>query len=260
MAALKSETTVYDPQDSMVKSNTVPVTKGAVQGIDVSHHQGAIDWEKVKNDGIEFAIIRAGWGTNGKDKQFESNYLGCKRMGIPVGVYLYSYASNAKTALEEAKHFESLLKGKEFDLPVFLDIEEKDAFASGHSNEIVDTFCSYLESKGFYVGVYCSKSYLNSHLTNVTSRWAGWVAQWADKCTYSQPYLLWQYSSKGRVAGINGYVDLDQFASDGAFQTVQNVIHERGYNGIPKLVQEPEIPKKHIVVTIDDAIVVDSYF
>lgn len=233
-----------------------------IKGIDVSHHQGTIDWSKVKADEVDFAIVRAGYGTNGKDTQFENNYLGCKKYGIPVGAYLYSYATSAAKALEEAKFFVQLLQGKEFDLPVFLDIEEKAAFTSGHSSEIVDTFCSYLESKGFYVGVYCSKSYLNAYLPNVTSRWAGWVAQWADKCTYNQPYIMWQYTDKGRVNGINGYVDRDQFASDSAFQTIQHVIHERGYNGVPKL--ETVLPKdttqkRHIVVQVDNTVVLDTY-
>lgn len=224
----------------------------SVQGIDVSHHQGKIDWQKVKASGIEFAIIRAGWGKDGKDTEFERNYLGCKQNAIPTGVYLYSYATTATQALAEAKHFEQLLQGKEFELPVFLDIEEKAAFNSGNSKEIVDTFCSYLESKGYYVGVYCSKAYLNSYLTNITARWCGWVAQWASKCTFSQPYTIWQKASTGRVDGISGFVDLDEFVSEETFNTIRTVIHKHGYNNCPKLAEiTPEAKGHKVEVYID---------
>ena len=220
-----------------------------INGIDVSHHQGKIDWTKVKQSGIEFAIIRAGWGKDGKDTQFETNYLGCKQNGIPTGVYLYSYATTATQALAEAKHFEQLLQGKEFELPVFLDIEEKSAFNSGNSKEIVDTFCSYLESKGYYVGIYCSKAQINAYLPNVTSRWCGWVAQWATACTFSQPYCIWQKSSTGRVNGITGFVDLDEFVSEETYNTIRTVIHKHGYNNCPKPEPiKPVYPKIEIYI------------
>lgn len=235
------------------------------QGIDVSKHQGTIDWVRVKNSGkVDFAILRAGYGNGNKDAMFERNYLECKKNGIPVGAYWYLYSTTAKGALEEAKAFEQVLYGKQIDLPIFLDIEEKKTFDSGNASEIVDTFCSYLESKGFYIGLYCSKYYLNTYLSRITSRWAGWVAQWADKCTFSQPYLLWQKSEKGKVDGITGNVDLDEFHEDGMFENVQNFIHVNGMNGYSKPEQqtapaETTTAKKRVQLIVDGTTVYDNY-
>ena len=227
-----------------------------IQGIDVSVHNGEINWPGVANL-VDFAIIRAGYGKSAqqKDKKYEANYLACKQNGIPVGAYWYSYAKNAKEALEEAKAFEQVLYGKQFDLPIFLDIEEKESMP--RAGEIVDTFCSYLESKGYYVGVYCSKYYLNTYLNNITARYAGWVAQWAEKCTYSQPYILWQKTDKGRVEGISGYVDLDEFYDEETFNRVQRYIHENGLNGFEKpTTEQPE--KDRVQVYINGKCVYDS--
>lgn len=212
----------------------------SIQGIDVSVHNGNIEWNKVKGEGIDFAILRAGYGKSiaQKDKLFEANYLGAKKVGIPIGVYWYSYAKNAKEALEEAKALEQILVGKQFELPIFYDLEEK--CTQANANEIADTFCSYLESKGYYVGIYASKSYFNVHLPSITSRWCGWVAQWASKCTFSQPYIIWQKSDKGRVDGVLGSVDLDEFASQEQFETVQNIIQQQGLNGYTPFVKESE--------------------
>ena len=239
--------------------------KMTAQGIDVSKHQGTIDWVTVKNSGkVDFAILRAGYGNGTKDTMFERNYLECKKNGIPVGAYWYLYSTTAKGALEEAKAFEQVLYGKQIDLPIFLDIEEKKTFDSGNASEIVDTFCSYLESKGFYVGVYCSKYYLNTYLSRITSRWAGWVAQWGDKCTFSQPYLLWQKSEKGKIAGITGNVDLDEFHEDGMFENVQNFIHRQGMNGYSKQITDtenaaPKAAKKRIQLIVDGKTLYDDY-
>lgn len=235
------------------------------QGIDVSKHQGTIDWVTVKNTGrVDFAILRAGYGNGNKDAMFERNYLECKKNGIPVGAYWYLYSTTAKGALEEAKAFEQVLYGKQIDLPIFLDIEEKKTFDSGNASEIVDTFCSYLESKGFYIGVYCSKYWLNTYLPRVTARWAGWVAQWSDKCTFSQPYLIWQKSEKGKIAGITGNVDLDEFHEDGMFENVQNFIHRQGMNGYAKQIVDtenaaPTAAKKRIQLIVDGKAVFDNY-
>ena len=228
------------------------------QGIDVSKHQGSIDWKRVKDSGIEFAILRAGYGNGNKDEMFEKNYLACKQNGIPVGAYWYLYAKTPKDALNEAKAFEQVLYGKQIDLPIFLDIEEQNTFKSGYANEIVETFCGYLEQRGFYVGLYCSKYYLNTYLPRITSRFCGWVAQWSEKCTFSQPYLLWQKSEKGKVDGINGNVDLDEFHEDGMFENVQNYIHLNGLNGYSK--PEPsKVAGKRVQLIVDGKTLYDNY-
>lgn len=198
------------------------------QGIDVSHHQGTINWNEVNKD---FAIIRAGYGVSGIDTLFEKNYLGAKKAGIPVGAYWYTHATNATQALQEAKAFEKKLTGKQIDLPIFLDIEQQQSKAN--AGEIVEAFCSYMESRGYYVGVYASKSFFNVYLKNITARYTGWVAQWADKCTFTQPYLVWQKSDKGRVQGISGYVDLDEANSETMLNVI-TTIHAKGLNGWEK--------------------------
>lgn len=199
-----------------------------IKGIDVSKHQGVIDWDKVKAAGIDFVIMRAGCGT-GKDVQFERNYLECKKRGIPVGAYYYSYATNESDALTEAKLFENILYGKQFDLPVFLDIETEKGLKAGQ--KVADVFCSYLESKGYYVGIYTSRSHFQTFLPNITARWAGWVADWTGSCKFNQPWLIWQSSEKGRVNGISGNVDTDEWCSEQSFMNTQKVIHDRCLNG-----------------------------
>ena len=198
------------------------------QGVDVSHHQGVINWDEVNKD---FAIIRAGYSVSGIDAMFEKNYLGAKKAGIPVRAYWYSYATNATQALQEAKSFEKKLTGKQIDLPVFLDIEQEES--KENASEIVETFCSYMESKGYYAGVYSYKSFFNVYLKNITARYTGWVAQWADACTFTQPYLVWQKSDKGRVPGISGYVDLDEANSETMLNVI-TTIHAKGLNGWDK--------------------------
>lgn len=231
---------------------------GTIQGIDVSKHQGTIDWLKVKASGkVDFALLRAGYGEGHKDVQFERNYLECKKLGIPVGVYWYNYATDAAGALREAKTFEAALQGKQFELPVFYDIEENATFFSGKAKEIAETFCSYIESKGYYTGVYSSTSSFNSYLSGITARWCGWCADWRNKCYYTQPYVIWQKSSTGRVDGIIGFVDLDEFADDGAFETIQHVVHERGLNGYSKtpVVEQKEAVKHKLEVLLDGVVI-----
>lgn len=233
---------------------------GKIQGIDVSKHQGTIDWERVKESGkVDFVIMRAGYGESGKDAQFERNYLECKKLGIPVGVYWYTYAKDAAGALREAKKFEAALQGKQIDLPVFLDIEEKAILTGGKAKEIAEAFCSYIESKGYYTGIYSSTSAFNSYLPGITSRWCGWCADWRNQCYYTQPYVIWQKSSTGRIDGIIGYVDLDEFKDDGAFETIQHIVHERGLNGYPATgatVEEKKDVVKHKLEVLLDGVVI----
>ena len=117
-----------------------------MKGIDVSKWQGRIDWQRVKASGIEFAIIRAGYGSsaNQKDSFFERNYLGAKTAGLHVGAYWYSYANSFREATEEAKAFQRVIAGKQFDMPVYFDMEEKDQLEAGRDfcSGLIRTFCS----------------------------------------------------------------------------------------------------------------------
>ncbi len=187
-----------------------------LHGIDVSEHQGNIEWSKVKqSDEIDFAILRAGYGReyNQIDKMFEKNYKECKRVGMPCGAYWYSYACSVSEAEREAEVFLSALKGKSFEYPVFFDLEESKAFATGIQNcsDMVTAFCTELEKAGYFAGLYISRSPLQTYITDsVAKRFTLWIAEYSGKCNYSGSYGMWQYSSTGRINGINSDVDLDK--------------------------------------------------
>ncbi|MCM1530395.1 MAG: D-Ala-D-Ala carboxypeptidase family metallohydrolase [Alistipes sp.] len=193
------------------------IQKGGVstmKGIDVSAHNGNIDWQKVKSSGIDFAILRAGYGklVSQKDKQFENNYSGAKAAGVPVGAYWYSYATTPDEARLEAEVCISILKGKQFEFPIFFDQEEKATLDTGKANcsAMIRAFCDVLEAAGYWVGLYTSRSALSTHIEDdIKTRYALWVAEWGSKLNYSGSVGIWQYSGKGSVNGISGDVDLD---------------------------------------------------
>ncbi len=188
---------------------------GKYWGIDVSHHQGTIDWNAVKAAGVDFAIIRCGYGmdlTEQDDKQWSRNVSECERLGIPYGVYFYSYAVTADMAVEEGAHAVRLLEGCDPDLPIFYDMEENRQLVVGNSGlaEIARIFCDIVSSKGYEVGVYASLNWWQYYLTDaVFENWYRWVAEWHSSCSYNGRYEVWQYTSKGSVSGINGNVDLN---------------------------------------------------
>jgi GH25 family lysozyme M1 (1,4-beta-N-acetylmuramidase) len=191
-----------------------------LKGIDVSEHNGVIDWDKVKADGIQFAMIRMGFGSDIKsqdDKQFERNVRECDRLGIPWGAYLYSYALTVEQAKSEAAHALRLLKGKKPSYPIAFDMEDADGYKKKHGMPnnatlvaICDTFLSAVEKAGYYAVLYASKSWFDNQLKgSKLDRYDKWVAQWGDKCTYSGTHNLWQFTNSGVVKGINGRVDMN---------------------------------------------------
>ncbi|MCD7810334.1 MAG: D-Ala-D-Ala carboxypeptidase family metallohydrolase [Ruminococcus sp.] len=195
-----------------------------VRGIDVSHHQGTIDWDKVQASGkVDFVMIRAGYGkeSNQIDTQFETNYTACKRLGIPCGAYWYSYATTAAEAKQEVAVCLSALSGKAFTYPIAYDIEETNSLKA--ADTIANAFCSALENAGYTAMIYSSKSMLDSYFSAETkAKYAIWVAQWASACSYTGTYQLWQYSNTGSVDGISGNVDLDYAMSDFSTTTTKN--------------------------------------
>lgn len=201
----------------------------AVRGIDVSVWQGDIDFAKVKASGIGFAIIRAGYGDGNKDTKFEQNYSRAKAAGLPIGAYWYSYAKSADGARQEAQKCAELLKGKQFEYPIYFDLEEQSQLSQGRDfcSALIKAFCDELEAQGFFAGFYTSLSAVNSYVTDaVKQRYAYWCAQWNSKCDYTGQYGLWQYSSKGSVSGISGNVDLDY-----AYIDYPSIIKAAGLNG-----------------------------
>ena len=193
---------------------------GGYWGIDVSHHQGVINWDAVKAAGIDFAIIRCGYGMNlteQDDRQWSRNVSECERLGIPYGVYFYSYAMTADMAVEEGAHAVRLLEGCSPSLPVFYDLEENRQLVLGSSGlaEIARIFCDIVGSKGYEVGVYASLNWWQYYLTDaVFENWYRWVAEWHSSCSYNGRYEAWQYTSKGTVDGINGNVDMNYWYAD----------------------------------------------
>ena len=187
----------------------------AKKGIDVSYHQGIIDWGKVKNAGIEFAIIRIGYGMydNQKDKQFENNYKNARANGIPVGVYHYSYAISVEEAKKEANLVVKWLNGRDLDYPVYFDIEDKTQQNLGKStlNAMCRAFCEIIEKAGYWAGIYSNKDWATNKISGAElgKDYTYWIAQYNNKCTYTGPYAIWQYSSSGRVNGISGNVDMN---------------------------------------------------
>jgi len=190
--------------------------KAICKGIDVSYHNGTIDWKRVKQSEVKYAIIRCGYGKNVKsqdDKKWEENVRGCTDNNIPYGVYLYSYADNVEKASSEADHAIRLLEGKKFKYPVYYDLEEnkiRDRLTKQQIADIAQTFCDKLSAKGYTVGIYANKDWFTHYLTDSRfNNWTKWVAQYNTVCNYHGKYDMWQCSSTGSVPGISGRVDLN---------------------------------------------------
>lgn len=185
------------------------------RGIDVSKYQGNIDFNKVKNN-IDFAIIRIGYGMyeSQKDPKFESNYEGFKNAGTPIGVYHYSYALNVEEAKKEADCVIKWLNGRNLNLPVYFDIEDKSQINLGKKalTDMCEAFCTKIETSGYWAGIYANKYFYTTYLDyqKLQDKFTIWVAQWSNTNTYPGKYDMWQYTSAGKVPGINGNVDMDK--------------------------------------------------
>ena len=191
-------------------------------GIDVSSHQGQIDWHAVKNAGVDFAIIRAAYRgyTNGglsEDECFKANLKGAKDAGLLVGVYLFSQAISEAEAAEEAAFALNLLDETELDLPVYFDWEyiDSDGARTGEmgSSQVTSfalRFCEDVEKAGYKAGVYFNKSmgYTVLNLSKVKD-YEFWLAEYADVPAFYFRFETWQYTDKGTVPGIGGIVDLN---------------------------------------------------
>ena len=228
-------------------------TTSILKGIDVSYCQNEVDWDTAKASGlVDFAILRAGYGreTSQVDTQFERNYAACKRLGIPCGAYWFSYAMSAEEAKREAQVFLQTIKGKSFEYPVYMDLELAKQFALGKvaCSAIVDAFLNTLEQAGYFAGLYCSTYYLDNYLSDsIKSRYTVWCAQYASKCTYQNPYGIWQYNVAGNeeydiigqksIPGIVGECDMDYCYTD-----YPAIIKAAGLNGFTKTTQ-PAGPK-----------------
>ena len=190
-------------------------------GIDVSKWNGDIDWDKVKNAGVEFAIIRAGYrgsstGSLVEDPYFAANMKGAKASGIPVGVYFFTQAVNEVEAVEEASAVLQLIREYQLEYPVFIDTE---GAGGGRADEldaetrtlVCEAFCRTIENAGYHAGVYASRNWYNNRLyaDRLDSQYCIWLAEYRSVPLYQGYYQLWQYTSKGKIDGISGNVDMN---------------------------------------------------
>ena len=195
-------------------------------GIDVSTYQNDIDWVTVAQNN-HFAIIRAGYGFGHIDNYYEVNYKNAKAAGVKVGAYWYSYASSVSDAQQEANYFVQALKGKQFEWPVYYDIEEKSIFEAGIASDIAKAFCEILEANKYYCGIYSSTNFFNNYFDSyVKEKFTIWLAHWdVDKPSYQGRYDVWQYHV-GSTPGISGRCDLDK-----GYLDFEPVMKQYGLNG-----------------------------
>ena len=202
-------------------------------GIDVSKWQGNFDFKKAMSEGVKFAILRGAYSC-GKDSKFDSYYNTCKSLGLPVGVYHYSMAETVKEAVEEANFLiNNVLKGKQFEYPVYMDVEDKVQRVLGKDllTDIVIAFCDTLEKDGYYVGIYSSSSFFKTYMhESKLERFDKWIAQWSKSCTYKGNYGMWQFGGETNLIRKNIVADVvcDQ---DYAYYDYPSIMKEKGLNG-----------------------------
>lgn len=191
----------------------------AAFGIDVSKHNGNIDWNAVKNSGVEFVIIRCGYrgsatGVLVEDPKFRTNVQGAINAGLKVGIYFFSQAVNEVEAVEEASMTISLINKYKITYPVYMDVEgangRGDRIDPATRTKVIKAYCQTIKNSGYTAGIYANKSWLNT-MFNVgeMGNYKIWLAQYAAVPTYNGRYEMWQYSSTGRISGISGNVDLN---------------------------------------------------
>lgn len=186
------------------------------KGIDVSKWQGTIQWNLVRQDGVEFAIIRAAAGQT-PDPNSEVNIRGALAAGIPVGLYLYSYAQTPQQAQKEAELLIQLAKNHDIQYPLAIDMEDnvQKNLTNAQRTDIALAFAEKIRDAGFIPMLYASKYWLeNLFDRDRLGELEIWVAQWASQNTYNGKYGMWQYSSTGKINGISGNVDLDCACKD----------------------------------------------
>lgn len=196
-------------------------TANSKVGIDVSKWNGEIDWDKVRNAGVQYAIVRAGYrgsksGSLVEDPFFEANMKGAAASGMPVGIYFFTQAINEVEAVEEASVVLSLIRDYKIDYPVFIDTEGAggEGRADGLDPEtrtlVCEAFCRTIENAGYDAGVYASRNWYNNNLyAQRLENYVIWLAEYRSAPLYQGYYRMWQYTSKGRIDGIAGNVDMN---------------------------------------------------
>lgn len=210
-----------------------------MKGVDLSTYQRNVNYLELKASGIDFAIIRCGYGKNEsqKDNMFEQHYAGLKYAGIKVGAYLYSYASTVEGARLEAENCLKFIKDKQFDLPIFYDLEDEKYTGVASKETITQmaiVFCETIIKNGYQAGIYANLNWFNNKMyVDRLLNYNIWLAQWSDKPTANFRVDIWQYTSKGRINAIIGNVDMDISYKDYT-QPVENPVDNKIYFDIGK--------------------------
>lgn len=226
------------------------------KGIDVSHWQGDIDWNAVKADGVEFAIIKAGGSDSGfyTDSKFRANYKAAKAAGINVGAYYFvgKYCKSYEDGVADAKRFIAMISGMQFEYPVYIDFEAPDSSDVEGNTEACIGFCQTMEDNGYFSGIYASEisGFHNRLDDSKLQSYSHWVARYGKKpYTISEKVFgIWQYSSKGSVAGISGNVDMDI-----SYVDFPSIIKKAGLNGFTKQHTENK-PAAPVELTLEERV------
>lgn len=232
-----------------------------LKGIDISRHQNpeSYPYAQARAEGFSFAIIRAGYGTS-KDIAFEKHYSNCKNQGFNVGAYWFTYAGSVKEAQDEANAFVNAIKGKQFEYPVYLDIEHGSILEKTSKktrDEIIRTFGKTLESAGYYFGVYTNRAWFDNHIsgTNLNRSYDWWIADWRGKDPQGLNYGLWQYGGSSnpiRPSKIGEVVTDQNFA----VKDYPTIMKSAGLNGFTKSgATKPVTPSKKPIQQIAQEVI-----
>lgn len=226
--------------------------KMSIYGIDVSQFQGEVNWDAVKASGVQFAMLRAGYGAGNMDEQFQRNAGECNRVGIPFGVYWFSYAYTEEGAAREAEYCIEALDDYTVQYPVAYDYEyasvnygvsQGAAVTRELATALVNAFCRRVEELGYFAMYYSNLDFLNRYFDDsLRSKYALWYARYQSEAGLSG-LAMWQYRSNARINGIQGNVDMDI-----AFYDIANVISKAGLN---KLQEEYVTPESSVTEPVD---------
>lgn len=225
-------------------------------GVDVSYYNGNINWTKVKNAGVQFAILRLGYTgygsarTKATDVKFEEYYKGAKSVGMPVGGYWFSCACSYNEGVQEAKAVLKLVKGKQFEYPIYLDVEDQHHQAKASKQAITDAikgFCETMEKEGYYVGFYCSLSWYNNRMyKEQLTQYDRWIAAWI-KDKPSAANRMWQFGGETNLICPNQIDGIPDNVTDCnyCYYDYPSIMKSVGLNGYTKQVAEKptETPK-----------------
>ena len=208
----------------------------AYYGIDVSHHAGTIDWQKVKVNGPDFCFVRVGYangdGTLTMDREFENNMRGIEQTCIETGLYLYSYIRTEQAAEEAAEYVLLIAQDYNLTMPLVLDLEDTEVYGplgKELTTAIAKAFLSKVQSAGYYPMLYSNPNFVENYLNmEELSQFDFWVADYRAWIRYTGPYEIWQYTDQGVIDGIGSRVDLNI-----AYRDYPALIKSGGYNHLP---------------------------